>query len=138
MPHDPARIAEVRTWFAKATEDLRAAEHGFTAAPPLLATIVFHAQQAAEKALKGFLVWHDVAFRKTHDLAEIGQQVVGLDSSMDRMCRDAEHLTVYAWTFRYPGDADTPTAEEATEAMTVARALFAAILTRLPAEVRIG
>jgi prevent-host-death family protein len=30
--------------------------------------MVFHAQQAAEKAMKGYLSWHDQAFRKTHDL----------------------------------------------------------------------
>jgi HEPN domain-containing protein len=74
MQHDPVRVAEVRTWLLKAAEDLRAAEHGFTASPPLLAPFVFHCQQAAEKVLKGFLVWHDIPFRKTHDLGEIASR----------------------------------------------------------------
>jgi hypothetical protein len=46
--------------------------------PPLTADITFHAQQLAEKALKGFLTWHDQPFRKTHDLVEIGEQCVTL------------------------------------------------------------
>jgi HEPN domain-containing protein len=73
MPHDPERIAEVRSWFAKASEDLRAAAFKLTAQPPLTADIVFHAQQAVEKAIKGFLSWHDRPFRKTHNLVEIGE-----------------------------------------------------------------
>ena len=74
MPHDPARVAETRGWLARATSDLRAAEHEFLATPPLLDDIVFHCQQIAEKALKGFLSWHDRPFRKTHSLEELGEQ----------------------------------------------------------------
>ena len=72
MPHDPDRIAETRSWFSKASEDLRAATFELTAEPPLTADIVFHAQQAVEKSIKGFLGWHDRPFRKTHNLVEIG------------------------------------------------------------------
>lgn len=57
MSHDPARLADTRGWLAKARADLRAAEHEFQATPPLLDDIVFHCQQAAEKALKGFLAY---------------------------------------------------------------------------------
>ena len=48
MPHDPELVAETRAWFVKAGQDLGAAVYEFTAAPPFLADIVFHAQQAAE------------------------------------------------------------------------------------------
>jgi hypothetical protein len=41
MPHDPVLVAETKDWFAKAANDLRAAEHEFTAVPPLLSDIVF-------------------------------------------------------------------------------------------------
>ncbi len=59
MPLDPERIAEARAWLVKAADDLRAADFERTAEPPLTSDIVFHAQQAAEKTLKGFLAWHD-------------------------------------------------------------------------------
>lgn len=49
MPLDPLLVAETKAWFARVAEDLRAADHEFTATPPLLEDIVFHCQQAAEK-----------------------------------------------------------------------------------------
>jgi HEPN domain-containing protein len=38
------------------------------AAPPLFDEAVFHCQQAAEKAPKGFLAFNGCSFRKTHNL----------------------------------------------------------------------
>ncbi len=49
MPPDAIRVTETRSWIVKAASDLRAAAHEFTAVPPLLDDIVFHAQQAVEK-----------------------------------------------------------------------------------------
>jgi len=40
---------------------------------PLPGVAAFHAQQAAEKSLKAFLYWHEVPFRKTHELEELGR-----------------------------------------------------------------
>ncbi len=89
MPLDPERIAETRAWLAKAADDLRAADFERTAEPPLSSDIVFHAQQAAEKALKGFLAWHDRPFRKTHNLVEIGEACVFVDSTLEPLLRRA-------------------------------------------------
>jgi len=113
MQLDPARVAETREWFAKAALDLRAAEFEFTAVPPLTADIVFHCQQLAEKSLKGFLVWHDQPFRKTHNLIEIDQQCVTIDLALESLVQRAAALTEYAWKFRYPGDPDVPDVTEA-------------------------
>jgi len=66
MRPDPELVAETRAWLVKAALDLRVAAHEFTATPPFVDDIVFHAQQAAEKAFKAFLTWHQTAFRKTH------------------------------------------------------------------------
>jgi hypothetical protein len=48
MPHDAARLADTRAWLAKAAEDIRAAEVGLSADPPLLSDALFHWQQAVE------------------------------------------------------------------------------------------
>lgn len=45
-------------------------------------------------------------------------------------------LTEYAWKFRYPGEIDEPTAQEAKEALAISRALYETILSRLPDKVR--
>ena len=44
---------------------------------------VFHSQQAAEKAIKGFLTFHQIAFRKTHNLTDLGSQCASGDPSPD-------------------------------------------------------
>jgi HEPN domain-containing protein len=93
MPHDPARVAEVRSWLAKASEDLRAAEFESAAEPPLSADVAFHAQQAAEKAMKGYLDWHDRTFPKTHNLVELGETCAALDPSIGPLLRRAAPLT---------------------------------------------
>jgi hypothetical protein len=71
MAFDPELIAETRAWFSKAFNDLRAAEALVATSPPLFDEAAFHCQQAAEKALKGFLTWNGRTFRKTHNLEEI-------------------------------------------------------------------
>ncbi|MGI8549184.1 MAG: HEPN domain-containing protein [Dehalococcoidia bacterium] len=136
MPPDPGLVAETRAWFVKAGNDLRAAEHEFTAVPPLLGDIVFHCQQAAEKAMKGFLAWHNIPFRKTHSLEEIGEQCLTIDSTLKSIVDLAAPLTAYAWKFRYPGEPDEPSLAEAHEALALACAVYDAILNRLPQEVR--
>ena len=55
MPPESPRVAEARPWFTKAAHDLQAAELLLTADPSLLGEVAFHCQQAAEKAMKGYL-----------------------------------------------------------------------------------
>ena len=109
-------IAETRSWFSKAAKDLAAAEYESQATPPFAEDIAFHAQQAAEKALKAFLTWHGQSFRKTHNLVELGEACARIDGSLEELLRRAGPLTEYAWKFRYPGDPDEPSAEEAAGA----------------------
>ena len=134
MPHDPALVADTRAWLARALKDLRAAEHLALVAPPLLESVVFHCQQAAEKALKAFLAWHDEPFRKTHNLEELGHQVIAFDAALQPVVARAGGLTKYAWKYRYPGDLEEPTPAEAEEALALAREVYDAVLARLPRE----
>src|SRR5256885_948672 len=53
--------------------DLRAAALDLAADPPILDDLVFHCQQAVEKAMKAFLSWHDEPFGKTHNLETLGE-----------------------------------------------------------------
>lgn len=136
MPHDPALVAETRAWLAKAKMDLDTAAFEMTAEPPFAADALFHAQQAAEKTLKAFLTWHGTAFRKTHNLVELGETCAALDPALEPLLRRAAPLTEYAWKFRYPGEPEEPTREEAEAALATARELYEAIFSRLPEEVR--
>lgn len=132
MPHDPARLADTKAWMAKAAADLAAGTHELTAVPPFTADAVFHAQQAAEKALKGFLAWHDVPFGKTHDLAALGRLCAQIDEGLAPLGQRAARLTDYAWKYRYPGEPEEPSREEAESALALAREVYDAVLGRLP------
>jgi len=130
-----ARAHDVKAWLRRAATDLRAAEHERTAKPPITADMVFHAQQIVEKTLKAFLTWHDQPFRKTHNLVELGEQCAEIVPEFEEILRQAAPLTEYAWKFRYPGESEEPSLQEADSAVAVARGLYQNILSRLPQEV---
>lgn len=136
MAHDPELVAETRGWFVRADRDFAGGRVDLAAEPPLTGDAVFHAQQAAEKAMKGFLTWHSRPFGKTHNLTELGEMCARLDPGLEPLLRRASVLTDYAWKFRYPGEPDEPPREEAEDALALAREVYDAILGRLPAEVR--
>jgi HEPN domain-containing protein len=137
MAPDEARTEDVRAWLQKAALDLRAAEPGMSAREACLRSdVVFHAQQAAEKAFKAFLAWHDVPFRKTHNLEELGRARVSIDATLRAIVDRAAPLTEYAWRFRYPGEPSEPSREEADEALNTAREALEVLASRLPKNVR--
>lgn len=46
----------------------------------------------------------------------------------------AASLTQYAWKFRYPGEPQEPSVEEAEQAIALAREVYEAVVLRLPPE----
>ena len=117
-------------------EDLRASDVDLKADPPILRDALFHCQQAVEKVLKGFLSAHDRPFRKTHELDVLAQDCESIDSSLRPTLVPARDLTFYAWAFRYPGASDPPGLGEARDALVLARDVCAAVMGRLPDEVK--
>ncbi len=75
MPHEESPAGE---WFDLADEDLWAAELDLREREPLIRDALFHCQQAVEKALKGFLVWHDRPFAKVHDLRQVSEPCIAI------------------------------------------------------------
>jgi HEPN domain-containing protein len=80
MPPEDSWRELSRQWLAFAADDLAMADRA-GAQPALPAMIAFHSQQAAEKALKGFLFWRDRPFQKTHVLTDLVKQCVDLDDA---------------------------------------------------------
>lgn len=134
MRHDPVRVDEVGAWLRKVSVDIEACSRLLQGDAPLCDAAVFHAQQAAEKAIKGFLLWHDIPFGKTHNIVEIGKLAVKVDRTLENLFRRASSLTQYAWRFRYPGEPEEATSEEANKALALAKEVFNAVLERLPDE----
>jgi HEPN domain-containing protein len=132
----PEKIAEVRQWLIKAERDLLVADRAAHQPPPLLDVAVYHAQQAAEKALKAFLTWRDEPFRRVHDLGELTRQCAGLDPDFLTLQVTAALLTPYAVAFRYPGAVLEPSAPDAEAALLAAREAVSFVRARLPAAVQ--
>ncbi len=70
-----------------------------------LALACFHAQQAAEKALKAVMCVSNLEFRRTHDLEELAASLthIGLTPSISQV--QLSRLTPYAVEFRYDDEA---------------------------------
>ena len=102
MNPNEMRDREKREWLEKPLDDLESAR--VLAAAGHAANALYHCQQTAEKARKGFLTWHDKPFRKTHNLKELGESCALVDASLGRIAEEAHALTDYSWKMRYPGD----------------------------------
>ncbi len=100
--------------------------------PSLPDMAAYHAQQAAEKALKAFLTLQSVPFRRTHDLVELQAQCAALDEHFSRFLDTAQQLNPYATRFRYPGGPLAPPLVEAQQALQVAEQVVAFVKLRLP------
>lgn len=92
---------------------------------------VFFSQQAAEKATKAFLTVHQIAFRRTHNLADSGSQCANADPSLEPILRGVARLTDYASAFRYPDAPYEPDKDEAAEALATAANLCHEVQRRI-------
>lgn len=111
---------KVIQWLVYGDEDLRLARHGLqleSAAPYRL--IAYHAQQCAEKALKAFLVSANIDFPHTHNLSRLIELCQTCNDWPPEIL-DAEELTPYAVTTRYPGEDEPVSREEAVRAIEIA------------------
>ena len=119
-PLDQAVIQKVNQWLRFADEDLQLARHGLTisrGAPYRL--IAYHAQQCAEKHLKAYLVFRRVDFPYTHNISHLLDLCARFVTWTD-LLRDAEELSPYAITTRYPGEDEAVTLEEVRRAISLA------------------
>jgi HEPN domain-containing protein len=132
---DEARRRLVQGWLIKAQHDLATAHRLGDDASPILDTAIYHCQQAAEKAVKGFLAFHDHAVVKTHDVRFLVNQALALEPLFDEWLEAAECVTPYATAYRYPDEVLEPDAEEFEAAKAAAIGLVAFVLRMLPEEV---
>ena len=107
-------------WLYKAEHDLESACILFESNRPVLDMAIYHTQQCAEKALKGFLVWNDREVDKTHYLPALLDQCKNLDGSFDCLMEATFHLNPYSSLYRYPHASDGPSRPETGNAISLA------------------
>ena len=123
----------VRMWLDKANNDLTNAEIILASETEHLPldTVCFHCQQAVEKFLKAYLVFHGKQFPFSHNLADLVAICMEVELAFAAIQRKAETLTPFAVEIRYPDDFYMPTRQEAEEAFTIATEIKEFIADRL-------
>lgn len=124
MTPEELRRDEASRWLAVAAKDLKSARLLAREEPT---GSVFHSQQEAEKSAKALLALHNVPFRRTHDLQELGNQCAEVEPTLVGVLAEAEDLTDYAVVFRYLDAPHEPDPVEATSALQIAGRLYAHI-----------
>jgi len=113
----------VKEWFVFAIRDYKmAVAVSKLDMPQFKNEIAYHAQQCAEKAIKGFLVANDIRPIHRHDISELAEQVNTVDTSIALEISKARRLTDFAVGYRYPDAQKKP--------MTVAKAKTAIKLAK--------
>ena len=117
-------------WLAKADLDLSAAS-ALLSAGDMSDVVAFHAQQVAEKALKAFLVWHQIEFPKTHDIERLLELCASIDPEVAEVLASAVELTPYGVEYRYPGEYPPVSAEAAELSLATAQLVVGEVAKRL-------
>jgi HEPN domain-containing protein len=124
---------KVQKWVAFADEDLHFAQTGMSLPGrevPAYRLVAYHAQQCAEKYLKAYLVCQGVDFPYTHNISTL-LELCSDYATWPTSLREAEELTDYAITTRYPGEDREVTEAEATSAVETARKVRDQVRTEL-------
>ena len=119
MPLPDAIPGSARDWLARARGDLALAKAPLPEGA-FLDDLCFHAQQAAEKAIKAVYRHHGWPFRYVHDIEDILTGLKQHGVAIPAVIEAAVILTSYATTGRYPSREEPVTREEYTEAVALA------------------
>ena len=130
-----AKRALTRKWVMKARRDLLSPKKLARGKESYLDTAIYHCQQTAEKVVKGWLVYHDLSFEKTHDLRLLVTMASEVEPEFTSWFEVAEQVSPYATAYRYPGEILEPTEVEYLQAYKAASEFYQFVCSLLPAEV---
>ena len=118
-----------KQWILIAEEDLGSAKHLFKV--PFM-TGFFHIQQAAEKALKAYIILKRGSVTKTHDLVRLVDICIEIDRNFESLRLFAAVLTPYEVAGRYPEtNFVRPSIEEMQDLIAQAEFIFNFVIHRV-------
>jgi HEPN domain-containing protein len=92
----------IDNWLKKGASDLKIVEHELRL--PEEETVkdaaCFHCQQAVEKYVKAFLIYHSVEFPRTHNIEYLLEQAAKIDNDFSDI--DIDELSDFGVDVRYP------------------------------------
>ena len=133
---EPTEPGSAAAWLRHARSDLALAKID-RPADALPEALCFHAQQAAEKALKAVLVHLGCEVPRSHSIRAL-LDLLPDDLEVLGAVTEAAELTEYAVEARYPGTAESVTDEELARALVLADAVVEWVEAQLPPSGGIG
>lgn len=124
----------IQAWLLKAHKDVVFAREALSKGEDYTDIACFHAQQAAEKTLKAYLVWLGVEFPKTHVLEDLLDLIARQDITLEDWRAALQPLTPFAVEARYP-EFSLPSLAEARQAVETAERLLEFVKTLLSTNV---
>ncbi|MDI6784473.1 MAG: HEPN domain-containing protein [bacterium] len=121
----------IHQWLVKANNDLKTAAHELALPEEETVTdsVCFHCQQAVEKYLKAFLIFHNIEIERTHDIAYLVKQCSSIDNDFANI--EIKELSSFGVDIRYPDDFYIPDLEEAKFYYQLANQIKKLVLTKL-------
>jgi HEPN domain-containing protein len=119
MPPEARETGTSREWLRRAKGNLALAKQR-KPREAFWEDLCFQAQQAAEKAVKAVLRFHQIDFPKTHDLRQLFNLLDSKGHSTPQAIWEAVDLTDFAVETRYPGPAEPVTQKEYRDAIKLA------------------
>ncbi|GAA6620584.1 HEPN domain-containing protein [Scytonema sp. NUACC26] len=132
---DKAKRILVQFWLKKAQRDLFAARKLSSELPDIA---IYHCQQAAEKALKGFLILHDTDPGDTHNINTLVKLASAFQPEFTTILKEAGYLSQYNQTYRYPIEATedfNPSPGELKKAFHLASEVYKNVMDLMPDEI---
>lgn len=102
----------IENWLKKAENDLKIVKHELELSEEETVKdgACFHCQQAVEKYLKAFLIFHKVDFPRTHNIEYLLEQAAKIDVDFDDI--DVDELSDFGVDIRYPDSFYVPQMDE--------------------------
>ncbi|MEM5830461.1 MAG: HEPN domain-containing protein [Candidatus Aenigmatarchaeota archaeon] len=120
---------KTKKWIEKAIKDINTAKLLYE--NENYENSIFFSQQAVEKFLKAFLVFHNKPFPKTHNIAKLIELCKEIDLEFDKLYEfEADKLYPIGIDVRYPIDIIV-SEEEAKEAIEIAEKVKEFVLKKL-------
>ena len=93
---------EAREWITIADSDFDSAKILNNAVRKHYEIICYHCAQAAEKYLKGYLVYNNILPEKTHDLLYLNKRCVQISNDFQNLLTVCGFLNMFSNDIRYP------------------------------------
>ena len=126
------KLEMTKQWLTLADDDLRLARFILDGEDPVCWAAAFHSQQCAEKALKGFLTYHDIRAKKTHEIDYLLELCCQVNPDFEQFKQAGGKLTEYAIDSRYPAPRHNVSDEDAGQATETAQTIYEFVLKSLP------